>query len=262
MTDLKFEFDPLQMYFGEPYVIPSEVANDITIYEPTIGDILTFGEKKFYSSLNVFVTNPTSNRVMLWDNGLDWNKLSDFDLFLLLYKSLKEDSTRLLFGDIDFQKFQLCKTTSEGETEEDVEGSYILYNQEQNYLIDEKVYNTMSAYLRTMFNIFPKVEKAKGKTTKEWMIMEDRQEMERNKDKEYKSNLLPLISSCVNHPGFKYKTSELKEVHIMEFMDSVQRLQVYESTTALLQGRFSGMIDTSKIDDKEFNFMRDIYATK
>lgn len=259
MTDLKFEFDPLQMYFGEPYVIPSEVANDITIYEPTIGDILTFGEKKFYSTLNTFVTNPTSNRVMLWDNGLDWNKLSDFDLFLMLYKSLQEDSAKLLFGEIDFTKFNLNKISS-GESEDEV--SFVLYNQEQNYLIDEKTFNTMSAYLRTMFNIFPKVEKAKGKTTKEWMIMEDRQEMKRNKDKEYKSNLLPLISSCVNHPGFKYKTSELKEIHIMEFMDSVQRLQVYESTTALLQGRFSGMIDTSKIDDKEFNFMRDIYATK
>ena len=254
MTDLKYEFDPLQMYFGEPYVIPSEVANDITIYEPTIGDILTFGERKFYSALNVFVTNPTSNRVMLWDNGLDWNKLSDYDLFLLLYKSLKDGVARLLFGDIDFTKFEICKTVSEDEE------SFILYNQEQNYVIDEKVYNTMSAYLRTMFNIFPKVEKAKGKTTKEWIIMEEREKLDREKVKDYKSNLLPLISACVNHPGFKYKTSELKEVHIMEFMDSVQRLQVYESTTALLQGRFSGMIDTSKIDDKEFNFMRDIYT--
>lgn len=258
MTNLQYEFDPLQMYFGEPYVIPSELANDITILEPTIGDILTFGEKKFYSALNVFITNPTSNRVMLWDNGLDWNKLSDYDLFLMLYKSLKNDATKLIFGDIDFQKFVVSKISSENEDEV----SYVLYNQEQNYLIDEKTFNTMSAYLRTMFNIFPKVEKAKGKTTKEWMIMEDKQELEKHKDKPYRSNLLPLISACVNHPGFKYKTNELKEIHIMEFMDSVQRLQVYESTTALLQGRFSGMIDTSKIDDKEFNFMRDMYATK
>lgn len=256
MTDLKYDFDPLQMYFGEPYVLPSEVANDIVIYEPTIGDILTFGEKKFYANLNVFITNPTSNRVMLWDNGLDWNKLSDYDLFLMLYKSLKQENTQLIFGDIDFQKFIINEIPSEDGK------NFVLYNAEQNYLIDEKVYNTISAYLRTMFNIFPKVEKAKGRTTKEWMIMEDKQELEKHKDKPYRSNLLPLISACVNHPGFKYKTNELKEIHIMEFMDSVQRLQVYESTTALLQGRFSGMIDTSKIDDKEFNFMRDMYATK
>ena len=41
-------------------------------------------------------------------------------------------------------------------------------------------------------------------------------------------------------------------------MDSVQGAQIYVSTTALLQGMYSGMIDTSKIDKKEFNWMRSI----
>ena len=41
-------------------------------------------------------------------------------------------------------------------------------------------------------------------------------------------------------------------------MDSVKRLQVYESSTALLKGVFSGFVDTSKIDKEEFDFMRQI----
>ena len=32
--------------------------------------------------------------------------------------------------------------------------------------------------------------------------------------------------------------------------------KIYISTTALLQGSYSGMIDTSKINKKEFNWMR------
>ena len=59
---------------------------------------------------------------------------------------------------------------------------------------------------------------------------------EQHKNDVYKSTLLPLISTCLNHPGFKYKKNELREVGIVEFMDSVQRLQVYESSTALLKG--------------------------
>jgi len=41
-------------------------------------------------------------------------------------------------------------------------------------------------------------------------------------------------------------------------MDSVQRLQVYESSTALLKGIYSGFVDASKIDKNELNFMREI----
>jgi hypothetical protein len=66
-----------------------------------------------------------------------------------------------------------------------------------------------------------------------------------------------IISACVNHPGFKYKLDELKQVGVCEFYDSVKRLQVYEASTALLKGMYSGMIDSSKINPDEYNFMRD-----
>ena len=63
----------------------------------------------------------------------------------------------------------------------------------------------------------------------------------------------------VNHPGFKYKKNELIDVGIVEFMDSVQRLQLYENVTALMSGVYSGMLDTSKINlSKELNWLRDL----
>ena len=41
-------------------------------------------------------------------------------------------------------------------------------------------------------------------------------------------------------------------------MDEVQGAQIYTSSIALLQGSYSGMVDTSKIDKKQFNWMRDL----
>ena len=46
------------------------------------------------------------------------------------------------------------------------------------------------------------------------------------------------------------------------FMDAVTRIQIIKSTTALLNGCYSGMIDTSKINKKEFNWMREIEDDK
>ena len=158
----------------------------------------------------------------------------------------------MIFGDLDFSKFNLYKRQNEvdGEIVEDV----VLLNQEQQVLIDEKIYTHISSYLRTMFNIFPKVEKAKNKTTKEWMIEGDI--LNSKSQPEQKSNLLSMISFCLNHPGFKYKKSELKDLGIVEFYDSVQRLLIYESTSSLMKGIYSGFVDTSSINKEEFNFMR------
>ena len=250
MEQKKYSFDRLQMFFGEDY----RIADGIVISQPTIGDIMTFGEGKFNQVLNPFVVNPTSLRVTLWQHGKDWTEMSDYELFyqLILQLQLTPDETSMIFGDLDFSKFNLYKRQNEvdGELVEDI----VLLNHEQKVLIDEEIYNHMSSYLRTMFNIFPKVEKAKGKTTKEWMIEGDI--MNNKSETERKSNLLSMISFCLNHPGFKYKKSELKELGVVEFYDSVQRLLVYESTSSLMNGIYSGFVDTSKIDKKEFDFMR------
>ena len=68
--------------------------------------------------------------------------------------------------------------------------------------------------------------------------------------------MLSLISAYLNHPGTKYKKNELREVGIYEFMDSIQRIQIYESTVALNHGVYSGMINTKDIKPEAFNFMR------
>ena len=68
------------MFFGEDY----QVAEGIVISQPTIGEIMTFGEDKFNQVLNPFIVNPTSLRVTLWKQGKDWTEMSDYELFYQL----------------------------------------------------------------------------------------------------------------------------------------------------------------------------------
>lgn len=255
MTDLpsSIEFDPLKLYFGDPF----EVTEGLVIYQPSIHDIVSFGEKRFFQMVNPFIANTTMYRLPLWDIGIDWNRITDFDLFAMLISDLSPDETYILFREVDFRNFERKIIVTDPET-----GTVapVLVNSKQKIIITEQTYQILSKYIRTMLNTFPKVEKAKGRITKESIIEEDRMNLEiaKKKGDNYTSSLLPLISSCLNHPGFKYNKQELRQIGIVEFMDSVQRLQAYESTTALLRGMYSGMVDTSKIDKNEFNFMRDL----
>ena len=107
-------------------------------------------------------------------------------------------------------------------------------------------------------NIHPKVEKAKGKTTKHWILQEDRIKTQQEKGKRNESTLFPLVSSCVNHPGFKYKLEELKQVNICQFMDSVNRIQKYEQGVAAMSGIYSGFVSAKDIPQDLINFMGDL----
>lgn len=275
-----YHFNKLRLYRGRPYTIPipdlykDTFTRPITIYTPKVKDIIDFdeydGDTAFYSQLlNPFIAHTTQYRLILWKNGKDQNNIPDFELFCSLIRTLDGLDTSVLFGDLNFNLFKPYRFPL---SEEDIKANeehkddkkqipirpkMLLLNEEQKVAIDEKVYDTMAEYLRTMFNIFPKVEKATGLATKKSIIQEDEFNQQMNKDKE-SSFLQPLISACVNHPGFKYKTSELDEVNIVEFMDSVKRLQIYESTVSLSRGMYSGFCDVSKVDKNLFNFMRDI----
>lgn len=243
----KIVFDELQLYFGEPY----QVNEWITVYQPSIYDMMKFGEARTYGSIAPFLYNPTTYRLQLWDMGIDWNEISEYQLFTMLAKTLRPEDTKLIFHDFDFQ-------TIEPYVKKDTE-EIVFLDKDKNIIIDESAYRHIAAYLRKMFGQNPKVEKAKNRATKEAIIDEDRMNQMVKKDKkESNSVLLPLISSLVNHPGFKYNLYELKDLGIYAFMDSVRRLQIYEQSIALLRGSMSGMMDTSKIDKEQFNWLRDL----
>lgn len=257
-------FNVLKAYYRKPY----QVNDWLTITQPTVGQIIDMGEDKFYGMLYTFVGNTTMFRLRLWEAGIDWNKISDYELFAMLSAQALQKDTQILFGDVDFTRFVSTPIdklnpdfdVSKEESEDNplyIE-SFVLYDISTDRTIDEDVYDDIVYYLRHLFNIYPKVQKAKGKTTKQWIIDEEMEKMKMSKKESFKSILFPLISSCLNHPGFKYKKDELWDIGIYEFMDSVQRIQVYEATTALLKGSYSGFVDTSKISKKEFDFMRDI----
>lgn len=251
----KLPFSPLKLFFNFEYPINEY----LTIHQPTIQDFIDIGDEKIYRAITPFIVTPTSYRVQLWDMGIDWNKITNLELFAYFIINQSEDeASKLLFGDFKFSEYKLyIKENSDGTTEQ------VLRNGINDFEINESVYHTICLYIRYMFKSFPPEDEfASNKVLKQDLINDDRQkQLARLKNNDNSSDFTSMISFCLNHPGFKYKKEELREVGIVEFMDAVQRLQIYESTKALMSGMYSGMCDVSKINKNEFNFMRDISCT-
>ena len=182
------------------------------------------------------------------DMGLDYNQLNDFELFILLAPTLSLESTSILFGDLNFTKLKCYRNPENGEI--------ILADKESNVKIDRLIYELITNYLRKVHGLKNKIEHAANEMTRQILIDEDRQQIKLNKDKPYKSFLLPLISSVKVRMG--YTKDYIRNMGIVEFMDDVNRLEIIHNADALLQGCYAGTIDMSKIQKKELNWMREL----
>lgn len=238
------EVDELGLYFGDPYVV-----NDyITITLPKIGQVVQFGERSYYSMIQTITAIPSEMKSQLWDMGIDWTQITDFQLFMMLAPTLPKDKTSIIFGDLDFQSLRPFEN-KENDT-------VVLGNPETGVKIDELAFGKIHSYLCSAHNLTKKVEKAANEFTKKFMIDEDRQKIQYNQSKPYKSFLRPLISAVKCRMG--YTLDYVKNMGLYEFMDDVSRLQIIVHSDALLQGSYSGMIDTKKIPKKEFDWCREI----
>jgi hypothetical protein len=188
-------------------------------------------------------------KAQLWDLGIDWMEIQDFDLFVMLSQTLTPDRTKLLFGDLDFTKLKPYNHP-------DIEGEVILADKESGVRIDKMIHYRIVSYLRKAFNITPKVERAKNEITKRILIEEDRRKIEQNKNKPFKSFLLPLISSVKVKQG--YTKDYVLNMGYVEFFDELNRLQVINNADHLLDGMYHGTVDMKKINKSELNWLREL----
>lgn len=239
-----FETDQLQLYFGDDYIINDQIK----ISQPTIGEIADFGEAKYFSVVHTFCAIPSDMKSQLWDMGLDWMEIEDYDLFVMLAPTMSVDRTKLLFGDLDFTKLKPYRNRENGDI--------VLADLESGVKIDKLIYLRIVNYLRKVHNITPKIERAANKTTKQILIDEDRMKIRANQDKHFKSYLFPLISAVKVRMG--YTKEYVRNMGYVEFFDDLARLQIINNADHLLAGCYSGMIDTKKINKADLNWLKEI----
>ena len=244
-----YQVDELKLYLGSNI----KIASGITLYQPTIGEIANYNESEYFSMAQTLCATPSSMKVALDDMKLDYMKVEDFQLFMMLAQSLSPDKTKPLLGDLDLTKFKpyQCQGSEEvvlanGEVDED--GNPIVINQ--------IIYDILTTYIRKMHNFKKQVDKAGNAITRKVLIDEDRKAAQRNKDKPYKSFLVPLVSSLQGRQG--YTKDYICNMGLYEFMNQIARTQIIVQADAALGGMYSGFVDTSKMDRTILDWTRDI----
>lgn len=243
-----FKYDELALFFRKPY----KINDKISIRQPTIGEIVEMGEARYFNTAHIFTATPSDMMVQLEDMGVRYEDVTDYELFCTLVKNLPYEESKIFFEGIDFSKFK-WGTVTEGEEER-----MVFYSPEQDIVMDFSIVMKIQDYLRFLHGFKKNEIFAATKTTRRLLIEDERMKQQIKKRQKEKSSLMPLISALVNMPGFKYNSRQLEQIGIYEFFDSVNRITAIHSSTALLNGCYSGNIDVKKLKKDDLNLMRDL----
>ena len=127
---MDYDIDELSLYLGNDYHL-----NDyITIHQPTIGEVARFGEQKYLNLVHTLVCIPSDIISLLWDVGIDWEEMSEFELFyLFISRWVNPDDSKILLGDLRLCDFDLYKN----------ENGEVIMRDKNGVIIDANIYRIL-----------------------------------------------------------------------------------------------------------------------
>ena len=240
--------DAGQVLFSKSY----KITDKIIMRQSTVGDVIDMGEEHYFHVLNLLTAIPSDAKSALWDAGLDWEEVPDLQFFAMAVSGLKPEDTQIFIPGVDFTKFALYKRD---------DGDFVFADKVNCITVDVMVHKKILDYLCAAHKIKKKPEKAGSALTKQWLIEEDRDKRKMaaaKKDKSFKSDLMPLVSSMVNHEGFKYDYETVKGLPFGQFMDAAARVQLIVSVDKIISGIYAGTVDGKKIAKSQLDWTRAI----
>ena len=275
MAKIEYELDELQIYRGASI----QITPDITVTQPTIGQIADFGEKKYFSAVHTLCAVGADLKWQLNDYlGIDYTKIDDYDLFIKftsqvvssrkkIYKELKDNPDKyeeelkmiseddledmlinpleLVIGGTDLADFVPCTDTTNDQI--------VLYDMEHDITIDRVVYMRMIDAVRKIHGLKRNNEMPGNERTRLDLIEDARDEAMMAANKPYKSILKPLVSALTVYCGM-VGDDRIWNMPVNMFLDNIKRANKIQDSTLLLQGAYSGFASLKDVDKNRLDW--------
>lgn len=228
------------------YKRSAKINDGIEIIIPTVGEVID-NEDDYYSAVTALTAMPIDMMVQLDDMGIDFAECGEYDLFLILSKSLRELDLSLVFGGFDFSKLKLSVNQTNG--------LLVLRDEESGALIDPAVHAQIAETLRKIHHLTKNRKKAGNKEAKQYMLERARKKQRRAKNKKQNSQLEQLITAVVNAEQFKYNFEEVRDMSIYQFNESVRQIIKKTDYNNRMYGIYAGTIDPKNMSRDDLNWL-------
>jgi len=222
------------------------INDNIKIAIPTVEEILE-DEDLYYSLVSLITSTPYDLMLELDEMGVDFTTINEFDLFLLLFNTIRSQNTSLIFKDLDLSNFEL----SVNEQNQNM----ILIDQTTGVVIDRAVHGQIAATLRKIHHLKKNNRKPGNKEAQDYLLERARTKRKRHKKSKNMSQLESLIIALVNTSEFKYDYEGVKGLTIYQFNESVQQVVWKTDYDKRMIGVYAGTVNAKELGQEYFNWL-------
>lgn len=226
-----------------------KVNDKISVHVPTVDEIFDFGDQKYYSIVQTLVATPFDLMVELDDIGIDYETITDYQLFILMMESIavNEDDTSILFGDLNLKGFQEAVNPQNGEK--------VLWSKDNDIVIDQMIALEICNAIRKIHFWEAPIGRAGNAEAKRYLIERNRKKKKRLAKKPYKSFLESMIISLVNTEEFPYNYETVMELSVYKLNASWRQIQKKKHWEQTMNGVYFGTVDTTEINLEKINWL-------
>lgn len=228
------------------------INDQISIHIPTLGEIIDCGEEAYYGFITALTAMPIDLMVELDDIGYDFTEIDEYQLFLMLFPQMQKTPhsiTSMVFGDLNLAEFELWVNPQND--------CICLKNHKSGVIIDGLLHEKIATTLRHIHHLTKDRRMPGNKNAKQYMIKRARIKKRRNRSRQSKSQLEPLIISMVNTQQFKYDFESTKNLTIYQFNESVKQVIRKIDYDNRMYGVYAGTIDTKKLSQDALTWLSD-----
>ena len=220
-----------------------DIIPKLSVRIPTIGEILE-DEDSYYSIVSSLTATPFQYMVQLDDMGIDYTKITDYELFKILFPIMcAKLNLSILFGDLNTSDFDVYISKQDD--------SQVIYSPANDIIIDELVYNDLADIIRKI-NLLDKVNSKPGNEhMRKYLLDKERKKQKRNAKKKKEPYLEKMVIALVNTSEFPYDYDSCMNLSIYRFNQSFKQIQHKISFDNTMIGVYAGTVDTSKMSNKD-----------
>lgn len=238
------------------------ILGNIILHHPTVEEIIEFGEEKYLRLVSLITMRAYDERVALDEAKLNYQEVSDFDIFIRNIYSIPIEMSSIVFGDLPLNQFKLKIN------EEFKEAVLTLNYNSIDYTIDKTVYTYIVTFFRRINFVSNKIKydmademgrKFLIERTKVKAEFTKKANNKKKKDIHFESILLN-ISSFVVAKGI-YSDKEIQKVKIGTLYEIFHRLVCIDDKndfSAMMRTGFMKKEDISKGNYK-LDYTRPLY---
>jgi len=225
------------------------INDDICMRVPSIGDILDFGESKYFSTIYTMYATPYELMGQLDAMGIDYEKVEEFDLFCFSFLGMTEEKCRIVFENINTKDYELAP-------DPDDKKQHLLLDKKTGHMIRKKDAEAISAFLRKLQCTEKCNKKAGNSAMKKYLLDKARRKLKSAKHDKAQNVIEDMLICLMNTSEFAAKSiQEAFAMNIYFFNKSMRQINKKIDYDHICAGIYAGTIDSKKINMKKIHWM-------